>query len=111
MRLYLYTSVVIKYLYNGVESHNCPYFNAEIDVTENMTMLDIMLRVRMLCCSGLREKERLETKRGKKCILTIQGSLFFYVVAISRTQAIYKTIRRTFSEYGTHVSSNTFPVL
>lgn len=41
-------------------SHNCPYCNAKIDVTEEIKMLDIMLNVRIMCIYNLYEKEEKE---------------------------------------------------
>lgn len=83
------------YLYSGVESHNCPYFNAEIDVTEKTTMLDIMLNVRMLAVYCIviffeREKTKCEwKKRRKKEMLQQSRDLFFLIIksTISKTTA------------------------
>lgn len=66
MLLYIYVFFV--YLYKGVESHNCPYCNAEIDVTEEIKMLDIMLNVRIMCIYNLYEKinKKKNNKRRKR---------------------------------------------
>lgn len=52
--IYIYIYI---YLYKGMGSHNCPYCNAKIDVTEEIKMLDIMLNVRIMCIYNLYEKD------------------------------------------------------